>query len=339
MVGDPKEVNHSVETLRVLAAFGVVLIHSFHAPSGVLWLDVVVVQASRFAVPFFFAAAGYFFARSLVAGRSRGRQYWRVTKTLLLLHVAWSVVYFVNPPLGRIAEVGIAPAYAERLTDLVARPWDFVLVGPGPHLWFLVALWLAITIVVLVHSGPRPTLLLPLAAALYIVGALGGSYADTVLGLHLPMVTRDGPFLSTLPVALGFRAGLSGTVPRLRDGVLMLALGLVGHFCELALLSHSQADGVVDVNYVFCTVLMGHGALLVGLARLPFLERSWLAGWGTATRGIYLSHFLITCRLPRFRSLVPNECVWMVVAPVVTFLLSLLLVRVLQTTRWSRWLV
>ena len=56
-----KRIN-SIESLRLTAAFAIILIHYFDAQTVV---KTIVDQLARFAVPFFFTISGYFLAEKL----------------------------------------------------------------------------------------------------------------------------------------------------------------------------------------------------------------------------------------------------------------------------------
>jgi len=80
-----------VDIGRCLAAFAVVLIHC--TPECLLALDVLIKQAARFAVPYFFIISGYFFGRKLSEKRvSPVSLCAQSVKRILLIYVAWLVI-------------------------------------------------------------------------------------------------------------------------------------------------------------------------------------------------------------------------------------------------------
>ena len=98
------------------------------------------------------------------------------------------------------------------------------------HLWFIPALIIAVAIGALLSHFKLQKWFVLVGSVFYIYGVLAGSYQN-ITELNAPFFTRNGPFFSTLMVALGFyirRANL-----RL-SSIHALGLILLGMFCHFA---------------------------------------------------------------------------------------------------------
>src|SRR5436190_1499320 len=95
-----KEKNNTIESIRFIAAFAVILIHCFQT-EGII--KIIVDQWARFAVPFFFAASGYFLAGKLKE-KDEPIIYWNYLKKVLILYFAWNLIYLLIPFYNEIVD-------------------------------------------------------------------------------------------------------------------------------------------------------------------------------------------------------------------------------------------
>lgn len=126
--------NHTVDILRLAAAFAVICLHNFSG-SGV-WAGEQIVALCRFAVPLFFLFSGYF-----SAGFDRKRKLRQILR-IFLLTILSNLAYFALD-LSRVQ--GGSFMVELHLRELLApQIWrDFLLFNESPfssHLWFLGAL-------------------------------------------------------------------------------------------------------------------------------------------------------------------------------------------------------
>ena len=126
--------NHlaGVDLARGIAVFAVVILHTDEGLDQVppLWQGLTVL--SRFAVPFFLAAAFYFSASTLY--RSSGQFPWQKRLTRLLIpYLAWSAFYL----LYRVFKYGITQQ-TERIQTSLQDPLSLAFLGGSAlHLYFL----------------------------------------------------------------------------------------------------------------------------------------------------------------------------------------------------------
>jgi len=228
---------------------------------------------------------------------------------VLSLYALGCVVYALVPLdwLGPLRHGELLSASRTTLHESVsafrAAPVTRLLDGPpgGFHLWFLPALACGAGLLALAVRARRERALFVLAVVLFVLGLLGGRYAATSLGIALGVNTRNGPFQSTLLVALGYVLAVRGlpwsssprTSSRVWRGPLVLACGLLLLALESAWLRARL--GALPDAYSVAVVPLGVGAFLCfhDLPRLPArMERAALT-LGSATLGVYLWHVLL----------------------------------------------
>lgn len=338
----------SVDTFRVLAIAGVVAIHTTPVlditarSGGVFALSIVLInQAARFAVPFFFTMSGYFWGLKVRAGADVRVTSLRIMSRLLLLYVIWSLIYLLPYQLSAAAQSGILGplrlSYWNALR-LVAHPELLLFEGTHVHLWFLMALMWAIALTGVFVASGRVVSLVVLAVALYVFGTLAYAYSATPFGVSIPFVTRDGPFFGTVFFVTGY--GLSALAPRrewLGWGALLLAGGFVLELAEdfgLWRLYH-----VYPLNeYVFGTYFMGLGTAVMALSDHPLGRWRALARLGPATLGIYLVN-------PAFAELLEpigngdRGAMWLLSHLAAVLTLSVVAVVLMSRSRYLRTLV
>jgi surface polysaccharide O-acyltransferase-like enzyme len=306
-----------VDVMRVVAIVAVIAIHTTPfeeaaRPIGTgLDAATLINQATRFAVPFFFVIAGYFWARKVgESGETRATSL-AMIKRLAWLWGAWCLVYLlpVNlfDALAQGGALGPIKVIYWNVVQAVRRPAILVLEGTRPPLWFLVALVMCVGVSALfLHLGAR-LLLVALAALLYVVGLLGQSYAAAPFGFALGPSFRNGHFFALAFFVTGVLMQQRGVPARpataLRWGVLLLAGGFVLQLVELHS-GHRLWGLPLARDYLLGTYPFGVGAAWVGLGLLPgepgaaqprrpaaWAALTAVAGVGPWVLGIYLSHF------------------------------------------------
>lgn len=195
-------------------------------------LSGALVFLSRLAVPFFFAAAGYFLQRTARADALSVRATAQA-KRLLRLYVVWSLIAL----LVRASLRGLHHASFGEMSEPVRRafeslrehPLNFLFQGPEEPLWFLPALALSVVLHAALESDRRlRSLAAPLAIALAVSGVASGAYG---LGsLPESFNPRNGPFFSFPLVLAGARLAR-----RPRPGVARSTIVLVAGLCIMTL--------------------------------------------------------------------------------------------------------
>lgn len=340
-----------VDTFRLIAIVGVVAIHTTPAlapaarRAGEFDVAVVVInQLARFAVPFFFTVSGYFWGRKIRAGADIRATTLPMIRRLLLLYVAWSLLYLLPYNLSSIFEYGISGPLKLSYWNarrLVADPELLFLEGTHQHLWFLAALAWAAALTGALVAWRRITSLVTLAVLLYVFGVIAYAYADTPWGVLVPFCTRDGPFFGTVFFVTGYL--LSGLQPHsgwFWRGATLFAAGCALHLLEVTeLWQWYHSDPLKE--YVFGTYLMGVGAAVMALSNRPGVRWHVLARLGPATFGVYLLNPAFSELLeplgPRFG--LHGGVIWQLSHLVAVLVLTLLTVLLMSRSRYLRWLV
>ncbi|MCF3974433.1 acyltransferase family protein [Paracoccus salsus] len=210
---------YSIDYMRAILAAFVVIGHSglgreTFGSFGLIVLSIVL----RHAVPLFAMTAGYFLFRTQQKAR-----YWLWVQRILLIYVAWYLIYFVFMQLWQ-------QATTQNLREF--------LLG-FRHLWFLEGLVVAACMMALViPRGPRAMLLSAVA-----FGSIGLVLQYASIGHLVPVpleVFRSGPFFLYPFMVMGYLFAQKMSAPQSVPwaipgrGVLIAALltGLVLALCE-----------------------------------------------------------------------------------------------------------
>ncbi len=158
--------NCSIDIFRYVCAIMVVGIHTqplsgFSYEAGYIFSNIV----PRIAVPFFFAAAGYFYVQKLERGQ---KPFFPYIKRLLIPYFIWSIIYDIVDFIAREQ-----PDMKHFLAGCVYR---FVITGTYEHFWFFPALLFAVCCTTLLFKIGGGKLLIPIGIFLYGIGCLGCSY-------------------------------------------------------------------------------------------------------------------------------------------------------------------
>jgi len=268
--------NPGFDVLRIFAAASVVLLHSTigpdaaHVSSSLAALRI----ACRFAVPFFFIAAGYFqrdvtsFEFAIVA---------RPLKRLLPLYIFWTVIY----DLVFYAQYGAAA---------LAR-YNF---NAAYHLWFLPALAVGIAVLQAGRAFLGLRFVTLAAVALALLGLASTTYSD-MLGFG-GLGGRRG-WLFALPyLVIGAWLARTKYAPSFKIAVSTIISGYGCSIAEEYLLARSAGrTELFSHDFLFSTFLFGLGVAFLALwlgknSRSHLMSR--LSALGSLSLGIYLSHVL-----------------------------------------------
>jgi surface polysaccharide O-acyltransferase-like enzyme len=340
--------NQGVDTFRTLAIIAVIAIHTTPfettaSPIGrALDLATVINQAARFAVPFFYVASGYYWARKVgEVGQVVGPTL-QMVRRLGFLWLAWSAIYLL--PFNIVdalhhGALGPLKVMYWHLTQALDKPLIAVLEGTRPHLWFLVGLMFSVSMCAFaLHHDLRRGLVV-VAAALYAIGLAGTAYSSASFGFRIDSSFRNGHLFAPAFFVTGFfLQGRESTAGWLRAGLLLTGAGLLLHFLEVLAL-HGHWGTPLAHDYVAGTYPLGVGVALMALsgARPPGLRA--FAAIGPSVLGIYTSHVMFVEMLQPVDRRFTGAPAWEVAYVVVVFLLSWLLTRLLSRHPWASRLV
>ncbi|WP_411081985.1 acyltransferase [Streptomyces sp. cmx-18-6] len=290
--GSPREHRYDIDLIRLICSVGVVVSHTGAAfmdaagrkasgGAGVYWTGLVADSLGRFAVPTFFAIAGW----AVLVGAppkdvARLRQ--RIVSIVVPLAV-WTAVYLV---WGRWRGTNDGPIGDLALDSL------FGSVRPAYHLWYLYAyipVIMLLALVSMVRSGKRPwglaLILLVVASAPLLFGDLAG-----VTDWDVPRFGWSFAVYQVIYAALGalLIAAPAGTFGKRRLPWLLLA---VAGFLVVILYQHKVHYFIPNANVVIA-LFTGGFLLALHRVRLPDRLRPAVSRLVEATFGVYVVHIL-----------------------------------------------
>ena len=285
----------SLELMRIIAMFAVFVIHCgvlLHGPliNETPWLAYIVNQSSRFAVPFFFVLSGYLiYPKLLQAPLTIASAY---SKPLLKVWAVWSLIYLLNPMRWQVvAEQGYISERLGYVNWLFATPLNALLEGGFVHLWFIPALLMAVFIIAFCLQYKLQRFVWPIAISLYLYGLLAGSYVN-ISDFWSPFFTRNGPFMSTLFVLIGFAIRQYQWRLSTFKCLAILLFGMLLHFSEAYFLSDYEMV-FNSHDYLFFTPLWAAGLFLLLLNFPDFGRHPITFKLGKSVLGIYFAHFIV----------------------------------------------
>lgn len=195
------ERNYSIDLIKFFAILSVLVIHIFPKDNqiGLFILD----NVSRFAVPFFFTASGYFFGKKMKNNRDSKRAFTRYIIKLLKLYLCWLFFYIVIDVLMTSIGTGNPRRELKEYINHFTFP-DLVYYGKGTsgyQLWFLTALIWSFVILFVFYKFKKINHLLLISLLLNIIGLFGQSYS---VFYAFPISTRDSLFIGLFYTTLGF---------------------------------------------------------------------------------------------------------------------------------------
>jgi surface polysaccharide O-acyltransferase-like enzyme len=310
----------SVDLMRLIAIFGVIIIHTtpFDSAShdSFYYLKIISNQLSKFAVPFFFTISGYFFYCKSDSGNLHEATL-NTIKRLSLLYFFWCLFYLV-PWNG-----------SQFLVDFNSRfqnnPYNTVFEGTQIHLWFLVSLITSVFIsylFMMFNHKYSLYLLFTVSLLLFLFGVVAGSWSKTPIGIDINFNTRNGPFFGTLFFVTGMLLSkVQGKSNFLKVGGWLLFMGAFLQILESYFLYKKFNIFFTSSDYVFSTYIFALGFSLVSLSGWSKLN-SKFSTLGKYVLGVYALHFSLVSMMSNFDVLV-NNLLWELGYPIGVLITSL----------------
>ncbi len=285
---------NSLELGRILAIVAIIALHSTPVMvtpffMGETWFTNIMNQLMRFAVPLFFLIAGYFIQPKLTADPARTlRSY---AAPLMKLWFFWSLLYLAFPTrLDLLMSKGYLFERQRYWDQWLSTPLNSLLEGGLVHLWFIPGLVIAVAIIALLVRIQRLSWLMPLAVGLYIYGLLGGSY-ESISGVEAPFFTRNGPFFSTLMVAIGFEIRRRDFNMSTAQAWTLCLLGMLGHLAEAYWL-YGQGLRYVSHDFLIMTPVWTLGLFFIFLNNPKLGASERVDKLSKDVLGVYLVHLM-----------------------------------------------
>ncbi len=328
-----------IDAGKFVAALGVILIHTANgdhfratAPTDevlAFYVDVgrFLGQMSRFAVPFFFIAAGYFLRSKL--DKPFNIIVFNLVKRMIPIYFIWSLFYVL-----------IISKRMIWLSDPIHWLEWLVNGGPGFQLWFLPALTL--NIILVSYLKPRYTwrILIISAALIYCLGLIMGSYLPLFYPSPDPiwiLVMRDSPCFGFMFVLSGLYFAENGA-PNLKASWLLFICGGILQLLEAVYLDINHFIAFNTTNTLVGTLPFSIGAF--GLALNVNSHAQWVkicAILGRISLGIYAVHVFFVWVADRIAS--PINISQRLLVSCFVIICSILTAYVLSRIKYTRFLV
>ena len=138
-----KQRNNSIDIFRYVCALMVVAIHAHpFCELGVNADFFFSTLLPRIAVPFFFAASGYFYIKKLESGAERC--FSRYLKRIVTTYALWSVIYFIF--------TFCKGGYSALKWFAVSSIYNFFVKGSYYHFWFFPALIISVCLITVFYK-------------------------------------------------------------------------------------------------------------------------------------------------------------------------------------------
>ena len=312
--------NRSVDTFRLLAALGVVVLHVEY-PNVPSEIAIGLRLMSRWAIPFFFLISGYFLAANNTKSNRLNVQ--PVVERLIWIFLVWAFVY------------AFVVIYQHDLSTSIQRivsPY-FIYFGNFVHLWFLPSLIFGYLIIAFCYNFNLKGLLIVLSILAVITTLLSGSYAVIDLGMPLDLAAAS-VWLSIPFLYIGFLFYKKGH-PAWWVSCLLIIFGAGLQVFEARFLANKFGSSPYEHEFLLGTIPFGIGMAGLALSDLKFLKYSIFSNWGRDySLGIYLIHPLIAILLSKFISPFSPELlgnpIWQISAPLIIISISIMLLGLLR---------
>ncbi|MHC0431171.1 acyltransferase [Streptomyces sp. O3] len=289
----PREHRYDIDLIRLLCSFGVILGHAgalfvsgtgrgTEAGQSAYWAGMTADAISRYAVPMYFAIAGW--AVLVGAPPKNARRLWQRLVRILLPLAVWTAVYLL---WGRWRGTNESPIGELALESVFAST------RPAYHLWYLYAyvpIVMLLAFAAMVRSGKRPW---GLGAALLAVAAAPTLFGDLARVTDWD-VPRFGWGFGVYQIVYAVLGALLFALPAGAFGRRRWPWPLLACAAVLAVLWYQHEIHYVIPNASVLVALLT-GAVLLSLNRVRIPERwrprlAWLAN---GALGAYMVHVLV----------------------------------------------
>lgn len=275
--------NHTIDALRIIAAFCVVILHVRFYPEYPQAVGAGIRLFGKWAVPFFFLVTGYFLGKKEQNLASKiPSQVVRVIWLFLVWSVVFAVLVFIlfglQPVLTRIFN------------------FSFLAIGTYFHLWFLSSMIVGLlTIYTFYQLGLKQYLPFLTVTILSLALLLGSYNPDGFEKFHFCRHLLSIPFIY-LGICISKREQLFG----LKMAFLIALGGLVLQGVESYLIYRWWGTNPMDHEFLVGSILMAIGIFYIGV-NLSDRSASRLSKIGAEhALGVYLLHPFFTPFVRKF---------------------------------------
>lgn len=344
----------SIESFRVLAILGVILWHTDlllrlrQFGGGRLPVDVTIDLVWWMSLPYFFIAAGYFYAKSVKTHGHPMAHLHRYSSSLFGILVAWVCIYAVIPsnwPVAVRDHGWWQPFQSETLKNvnvLGIQNIRLFMEGDLPvwHLWFLPALIFSLAIVTLIAVFRLQRFIIPLMIGLYVLAlteeVAGGHFRGFTFHLELWSIAILFTVLGSWLVERG--------QPSVPTAIRLIVAGYAIAFIEWVVMSEFFHVTSTYKHHYLGGILLPLGFFLLALAKPNLGHSTPLPYLAKFTLGVYVSHVLMIYTLTagrwRMENLFPSLTpLWPFLFPFTVYFFAVLFTLVLCKVPITRYLV
>jgi surface polysaccharide O-acyltransferase-like enzyme len=282
---------YSIDFIKFFAIFAVVIIHIFPLDgfTGYFIID----NIARFAVPFFFAASGYFFAQKMIQKDTSFFHLKSYINKLMKIYFVWLIFYAIYDVLLILLKGNDIKENLNKYFDkfTLLNLFYYGKGTSGYQLWFLMALIWSTIIVYIFIRYKKINVLFVLSLILNLIGLLGQAYT---MFLDLPVsTTRDALFFGLFYTALGVFFAFSKSLKTLRkiSGLTYFGLAMICAFIQV--IEGYLLDKVLDGShgeYYFSTIFVTAFLFFFALNYKQIGNGLWITKVGGNALGIYIIH-------------------------------------------------
>lgn len=275
---------YNLDSLKGVSIYFVVVLHLLsivNVDKNVI-TDGIILNVSRFAVPCFFMVSGYLSGQKIIDFGSRS-----AVIRLMYIFLFWNLFYLLIPMnFEKISVYGFFKVKYWDFYQIVSDPVKVCFQGFYGHLWFLESLaWAFLFLSATSKISFKLGFIISCIA--YMISVLAGGYENTEIGINLPFTSRNGPFVSTFFVMLGYYASKRDIRPDFSLSLFLLFLGLFIQFAEYFYLRENYHIAV-QYEFLFGTPFFSLGVFLLFLGLEN--KKNLIALLGRFSLGIYVLH-------------------------------------------------
>jgi len=311
--------NQSVDAFRLLAALCIIVLH-VDAPNVSGEISAGLRLTSRWAIPFFFIASGYFFAAKHAEDRRLNVQ--PIVERLTWIFLLWVLIYF--PVVAYQHDLGVS-------LGRIFSP-NFILYGNFLHLWFVASLAYGYLFLAFCYRFRLNALLPILSIGVTALALISTPYSFLNQGIKIGF---DYIYWLSIPfLYIGFRFQRHGTPPW-RLSLLLAAFGAVMQLFEARFLYDRFDVPAFGQEFLISTIPFAIGMAGLALANPKIFRVPLFSNWGRDySLGIYLLHPLVIYLFGRWVSpLMPgvkSSPIWQLAFPAVILILCLMVLGAIR---------
>ncbi len=332
-----------VDSFRTAAMLSVIYLHTISIAdpfssfdfrwSADMLCGFVLLQVSRFAVPFFLIISGYFFGCKLRQGVDAVQLGKKYNSRILFALFFWNIVYLFSPALTENAlRYGILHSIYWHARELILDPVNLIFQGTKAHLWFLISLLLAVwALALMVHLSVKQRNIFAFSSVLYCIGLLIGSYSSSPIGIHISLYARNFIFLSLPCFVIGWALSQRDVGKYAKFAVPLIGVGFAMQIAESYLIRqywHAMALNGYNIG----TLVLSTGIALAALGKTSNDPESIFSRIGRFALGIYGIHVFIIEMLQPLALHMPFS-VRIAVFPFLVLMISTIAVYALSRTK------